>query len=76
MLGRLLINAQDYQFYLILAGSLSILAQTTLNIGMTLGLFPVVGVPLPWLSYGGSHILGSFILLALMTTSEKSKFET
>ena len=76
MLGRLLINAQDYQFYLILAGSLSILAQTALNIGMTLGLFPVVGVPLPWLSYGGSHILGSFILLALMTTSEKSKFET
>ena len=76
MLGRLLINAQDYQFYLILAGSLSILAQTALNIGMTLGLFPVVWVPLPWLSYGGSHILGSFILLALMTTSEKSKFET
>ena len=76
ILSRMLINAQDYQFYLILAGSLSMLAQTTLNIGMTLGLFPVVGVPLPWLSYGGSHILGSFILLVLMTTSEKNKFES
>jgi cell division protein FtsW (lipid II flippase) len=75
ILGRLLSVARDYQFYLILAGILSLLAQTVVNISMNLGLLPVVGVPLPWLSYGGSHLLGSFILLALMTTIEKSKFE-
>lgn len=30
---------------------------TTINIAMTLGLFPVIGVPLPFLSYGGSYML-------------------
>jgi rod shape determining protein RodA len=27
----------------------------TINIGMTIGLFPVIGIPLPFLSYGGPH---------------------
>ena len=75
ILGRLLGSVRDYQFYLILAGSLSLLAQTVVNISMNMGLLPVVGVPLPWLSYGGSHVLGGFILLALMSVSEKNKFE-
>jgi len=76
MLGRFLATAHDHQYYLILAGAVTFLLQITLNIGMNIGLFPVVGLPLPWLSYGGSHILGSFLLLALMTSTPKSRFET
>lgn len=34
-----------------------------LNIAMTLGLFPVIGIPLPFFSYGGSSIIGFTILL-------------
>ncbi len=38
----------------------------TFNIGSVLGLLPVVGVPLPFLSYGGSNLLVSFLLIAII----------
>jgi rod shape determining protein RodA len=36
------------------------------NIGMTLGLFPVIGIPLPFFSYGGSSFWGFTILLFIL----------
>ena len=36
-----------------------------INIGMTIGLLPTIGIPLPYLSYGGSNLLTFTILLAL-----------
>ncbi|MBQ4543386.1 MAG: rod shape-determining protein RodA [Clostridia bacterium] len=36
------------------------------NIGMTIGLMPVTGIPLPFVSYGGSSILTNFIALGLV----------
>ena len=41
-------------------------AQVVVNLGMTLGLLPVVGVPLPFFSYGGSSLLTSFLALGLV----------
>ena len=40
--------------------------QTFQNIGMALGVTPVSGIPLPFISYGGSHLLGSAILMGLV----------
>lgn len=37
-----------------------------INIGMVLGLMPVVGIPLPFLSYGGSFILSTLIGMGLL----------
>lgn len=34
-----------------------------INIAMTIGLFPVIGIPLPFISYGGSSLMGFTILL-------------
>ncbi len=40
--------------------------QTVINLGMTLGLLPIVGMPLPFLSYGGSSMITSFAALGLV----------
>ncbi|MFW5951190.1 MAG: rod shape-determining protein RodA [Gemmatimonadota bacterium] len=36
------------------------------NVGMTVGVMPVTGIPLPFLSYGGSFLLASFLALGLV----------
>ena len=37
-----------------------------INIGMTIGLMPVTGIPLPLLSYGGSHLVTVMFVLGLL----------
>ncbi len=37
-----------------------------INIGMSVGLLPVIGVPLPFLSYGGSALLATMIMIGLL----------
>jgi rod shape determining protein RodA len=41
--------------------------QIFVNIGMTMGIMPVTGIPLPFLSYGGSATLTNLISIALLT---------
>jgi rod shape determining protein RodA len=43
------------------------------NIGMTIGLFPVVGIPLPFFSYGGSSLWSFTILLFIFLNLDASK---
>ena len=40
-------------------------AHIIVNIGMTVGVMPVTGIPLPFLSYGGSFLLASFLALGM-----------
>lgn len=43
-----------------------ILSQSIVNIGMNLGLLPITGIPLPFVSYGGSNLLSNFLALGLI----------
>ncbi|MBI4963934.1 MAG: rod shape-determining protein RodA [Desulfomonile tiedjei] len=45
-----------------------------INVGMVMGLAPVVGVPLCFLSYGGSALLTSFICIAIMVNVSMRRF--
>lgn len=45
------------------------------NIGMTIGLVPVIGIPLPFLSYGGSSLWGFTILLFVFLRLDASRAE-
>ncbi len=50
--------------------------QIFINIGMTIGVMPVTGIPLPFLSYGGSSLIASMIGVAILLkiSSEKYSF--
>ncbi len=45
----------------------------TVNIGMTIGLFPVIGIPLPFFSYGGSSLWSFTILLAIFLNLDANR---
>ena len=45
------------------------------NIGMTIGIMPVVGIPLPFISYGGSSLWAFTILIFIMLNLDISRYE-
>lgn len=60
-------NAKDNFGSLIVIGVLSMIVfQVTVNVGMTIGLSPVTGIPLPWLSYGRSALLMNFLAIGFV----------
>ncbi|TQR31190.1 rod shape-determining protein RodA [Lysinibacillus sphaericus] len=61
------VEAKDPFMTLMGAGIASLLAfQITQNIGMTIGLLPVTGMTLPFLSYGGSSLISNFMLMGIV----------
>ena len=47
----------------------------TVNIGMTIGLMPVIGIPLPFFSYGGSSLWAFTILLFIFLRLDASRMD-
>tara|TARA_B110000003_G_scaffold259458_1_gene279474 strand:- start:2130 stop:3392 length:1263 start_codon:yes stop_codon:yes gene_type:complete len=46
-----------------------------INIGMTIGLLPVIGIPLPFISYGGSSLIGFTILLFIFLNLDSYRLQ-
>ena len=66
-LARTAVRAGDFFGRLIAVGILTMLAvHVTINVAMTVGLMPIVGLPLPLVSYGGSFVLSMLLALGLV----------
>ena len=64
---RALLAARDRFGLLLGAGLVAMLAfHITINIGMTVGIMPITGIPLPFISYGGTAILTDFAAIGLL----------
>jgi rod shape determining protein RodA len=69
-------KAKDSLGTLIAGGAVSVLViYLAINIGMTLGITPVVGLPLPLMSYGGSSMLTTMALLGLILNVKMRRFK-
>lgn len=67
--------ARDSFGTLLAAGLVSFLAfQVFVNIGMTVGLVPITGIPLPFVSYGGSSLLSSALAVGLLLSVRMRRF--
>lgn len=58
--------ADDFGFYIAIGGAMLLFVQSTINIGMNMGIMPITGVPLPLVSYGGSSYLSTAILIGVV----------
>ena len=47
----------------------------SVNIGMTIGLFPVIGIPLPFFSYGGSSLISFTILVFILLALDANRMQ-
>jgi rod shape determining protein RodA len=64
---RILTIAKNLFGALIAGGVVSMLLfQVFINVGMTIGIMPITGIPLPLLSYGGSSVLTTFLAVGLL----------
>lgn len=70
LIWRIILNAYQgaTNFEILYGVGLAILFMShfAINIGMNIGLLPVTGITLPFMSYGGTHLLASFIGLGIL----------
>lgn len=60
------IARKDYGAYICAGAAALFIFQTLENVGMCLAMLPVIGITLPFLSYGGSSILAMYMLIGLV----------
>lgn len=63
------LKAPDYLSRLICAGiAAALIFQVCINVGMCLGLVPVIGLTLPFISYGGSSIVSMYLAMGIVSS--------
>jgi rod shape determining protein RodA len=72
---RIAIMAKDRFGTLLASGVVAILAlQVFVNVGMTVGIMPVTGLPLPFVSYGGTSLIVWFAMIGLLLNVHMRRF--
>lgn len=66
--GIRIVAVADSLFSAIVAGAIvaALLFQVFLNVGMTIGVAPITGIPLPFVSYGGSSMITSLVMIGIL----------
>lgn len=59
-------GGDDFSIFLVVGFFITFFLQTFINIGMNIGVAPIVGLPLPYVSYGGSSLVASLIVLGVL----------
>ena len=73
---RVAMNTEDpFVRYLTFGIVVWLLGQMIINVGMVLALLPVIGIPLPLVSYGGSALLPSMVALGLLVGAARREPE-
>jgi len=69
-------RSKDDFGYLMAVGIIGMLGlYIVMNIGMTLGIIPIVGLPLPLMSYGGSSVITTMIAVGLLLNIRMRRFK-
>ncbi|MDI6831382.1 MAG: rod shape-determining protein RodA [Actinomycetota bacterium] len=72
---RIASNSRDFYGTMIAFGIVSMFAfQMAVNIGMTMGIMPITGIPLPFISYGGNNLIVSLACVGLLTNIQMRRF--
>ncbi|MFT5223628.1 MAG: rod shape determining protein RodA [Glaciecola sp.] len=72
---RIAMMSKDLFGTLICAGTVGLLAlQVLVNVGMTIGIMPVTGMPLPFISYGSNALISFFLLIGVMLNVHMRRF--
>ncbi|MFA6257373.1 MAG: rod shape-determining protein RodA [Candidatus Paceibacterota bacterium] len=65
------LGASNFEILFGLGIAIFFMGHILVNIGMNLGLMPVTGIPLPFMSYGGSHLLAEFAGLGILMSMRR-----
>lgn len=65
------LGASNFEILFGMGIAIFFMSHILINIGMNLGLLPVTGIPLPFMSYGGSHLLTEFAGLGILMGMRK-----
>ena len=65
------LGAQNFEILFSMGIVIFFMSHILINIGMNLGLMPVTGIPIPFMSYGGSHILTEFAGLGILMSMRR-----
>lgn len=71
ILRNALLGASNFEMLFGTGIAILFMSHILINVGMNLGLMPITGIPLPFMSYGGSHLVTEFASLGILMSMRK-----
>ncbi len=72
ILSNALVGTTNFEMLFGMGLAIFFMSHVLVNIGMNIGLLPVTGIPLPFMSYGGSHLITEFAGLGILMSMRRN----